>query len=53
MFIIMGWLAAAFCLLSALSFAGSTEQPPGARVIGTLFSFALATWIIKALSLIS
>jgi len=52
-FTIMGWLAAIFCILSALSFAGSTKQPPGARVVGTLLSFALASWIIRALSILS
>jgi hypothetical protein len=53
MFIITGWLAAIYCILSALAFIGSNKQSPAARVIGTLLSLAVATWIIKALSILS
>ena len=53
MFVIMGWIAAIYCILSALAFTGSSRQPPAARVVGTLVSFAIASWIIKALGMLS
>ena len=49
----MGLLAAIYCIFSALAFAGSNKQPPAARVVGTLLSFAIASWIIKALGMLS
>lgn len=52
MFIITGWLAALYCILSVLSFAGSDRLAPGQRILGALISFAVGTWIIKAISMV-
>lgn len=51
MFIVLGWIAAIWCMLSAISVIGS-KQPPVERVLGAVTMFGIAAWIIKALSIL-